>query len=211
MELLKDWSREGGVVASVVFRNQDADQVAGFSGRGELWAGVTPLIMDRPLLGRGYQGSRAALLETMPWAGYAHNSLMQSLLDLGIVGSLMLFFGFGSAFLVGSLRGSVIDATVYRTRLTILGVCTFELLNGVSDEVFAGAPGYQTLLVLACVCLAARVRQARFEVVTAQQPVWYAWPTGHQAPNWSGQMPLRAADGLSDANRSPRPVDAHGA
>lgn len=209
--LLREWSSDGGVVASVVFRNQEADQVAGFSGRGELWAGVLPLVMERPLIGLGYQGSREALLETMPWAGYAHNSLMQSLLDLGITGSLMLFFAFGSAFIVGSLRGSAINPEVPRARLLILAVCIFELLNGVSDEVFAGAPGYQTLLVLACVCLATRLRENAAGYVETPQSVWQPAPILRPTPSASQPPSHGASEPSLPTHTTPSSVDASGA
>jgi O-antigen ligase len=163
--LLRDWSMSNGAVASVVFRGQSAEDVAGFSGRGELWAGAVPHFLERPWLGRGFQGSRGELLASMPWAAYAHNVALQSLLDLGLLGSVLLFVAFGSLFLVGRVRGPHGAPTLREARVTIVAAGVFELLNGVSDEVFAGAPGYQTMLVFTCVCLAERLRrQSRMDL-----------------------------------------------
>jgi exopolysaccharide production protein ExoQ len=207
--LLGDLSKADGTIASIVFRGQAADELLGFSGRGELWARAVPLFLDQPWLGHGYQGSRAYLLEAMPWAGYAHNVMLQSLLDLGLPGSILLFLVFGSVFVVGPVRGRV-DPVLRVARVTVLAIGTFELLSGVSDEVFAGAPGYETLLVLTCACLAERLRR---------QPVARAGrgasPAGRRAANpievRRAEQGRRAAAAVNSpmSLRVSRPVDAH--
>jgi len=97
------------------------------------------------VLGAGYQASRATLLDVASWAGYAHNALMQTFLDLGIAGTVAL----------GLLVAIALSAVV-RSRLapwlrgTSAALMVFLVLNSIGTESFAGAPGFETLLLLVC-------------------------------------------------------------
>ena len=158
LELLSNWSAHPGALGSLLFRGQGADAVVGFSGRLRLWSEAIPLFLEQPWLGSGFQGSRAELLDLASWSGHAHNGVLQSLLDLGLLGSILLFSAFASIFVVGPLRSPVIPPRVRFTRLMVLALGMFEILNAVSNPSFAGVPGYETLIVFTCICLAQRLR-----------------------------------------------------
>jgi O-antigen ligase len=138
-------------VAQLFFQGQSPDAVLDFSGRMQLWGDVGPALADQPILGYGYQASRPVLLSVAEWAGYAHNALLQSLLDLGIVGTLPLVGLVAVAFRAGRARHLESWA-----RGTIAALMVFLVLNSVSDETFAGAPGIQALLLFLCALAAAR-------------------------------------------------------
>jgi O-antigen ligase len=142
-----DWD-----IVQIFVRGQSADRLLSLNGRLELWRDLGPAIALQPLLGHGFQASRAIVLETAPWAAYAHNALLQSLLDLGALGTLSLIaiigYGFAAAFRSGVnpwLRGLVLSLLVFLT------------LNSLGTESFAGSPGFETLLLFMCVlCTAPR-------------------------------------------------------
>lgn len=154
-----EYASDGGWISRLVFRGQATEQVTGFSGRGELWAHVVHLIGERPVLGRGYQGARADLLRLVPWAGHAHNALLQAVLDVGLVGAGLVAVLLANTARVGALRRRM-PADLRVARATVLAVAAYEVVNAVSSESFSGAPGLDTFLFLLCACLAERVRGA---------------------------------------------------
>jgi O-antigen ligase len=63
------------------------------TGRTDLWAVVLPQIAAHPVIGHGYLASRFLSVEVegvFPEAGQTHNSLLESLYNLGIPGALMI-------------------------------------------------------------------------------------------------------------------------
>ncbi len=83
------------------------------TGRTELWATAWKLILEKPLLGWGYNGIEDVMARTVS-AGFegtavnAHNMLLQTLASLGFVGSLAgnrrASACSGSGFLPGQTR-----------------------------------------------------------------------------------------------------------
>jgi O-antigen ligase len=146
-------ARADSPVAQLFFQGQSPDAVLSISGRMQLWTDVAPALADQPALGYGYQASRPVLLSVAEWAGYAHNALLQSLLDLGIIGTFPLVGIVAVAFSSG--RGRHLEPWA---RGTMAALMVFLALNSVSDETFAGAPGFQTLLVFVCALAAAPSR-----------------------------------------------------
>lgn len=138
-------SRTDGWVAETILRGQDPDQFLGMTGRVELWESVVPFVAERPLIGYGYQGSRALLLDTASWAAYAHNAYLQTLLDLGVIGTVLLFAPLGwttsRAVLRPLSRGH--EAAAGRVAAIV-----FLLMNGMTSESFAAAPGFEIFVVL---------------------------------------------------------------
>src|SRR3569623_1287124 len=65
----------------VVLRGQTPEEFESLSGRTELWTELVPLYWERPMMGFGYQASRQLVRETRPWAGHAHNGLIETMLD----------------------------------------------------------------------------------------------------------------------------------
>jgi O-antigen ligase len=133
-------------ISGLLFRGQSADQVLELNGRIGLWAAVWPEVLAHPLVGYGYQASRTVLLDAAGWAGYAHNALLQTLLDLGVVGTIALMAVIVTGLRVGFRRGRTGSAGP-----AVAALMVFLALNSVSTESFAGAPGFETLVLFVCV------------------------------------------------------------
>lgn len=146
-------------VARLLLRGQTAEEFASFTDRDEVWSLAEDLILDRPIAGYGYQGSRSYLLAVVPWAAYAHNALLQTALDLGIIGTLLLWLPLVRGAFTGSLSDPYQDDDVLATRGATLAFVLFLLVSSFSSESFAAAPGFQTLLVFVCVLASERTRQ----------------------------------------------------
>ena len=151
---LQEWlvsaSMQDSAVNRVFFQGQSADGLLRLNGRLDLWTDLAPVMAEHSVLGYGYQASRATLLDVASWAGYAHNALMQTLLDLGIAGAVAL----------GLVVAIALSAAI-RPRLapwlggTSAALTVFLVLNSVGTESFAGAPGFDTLLLFVCALCAA--------------------------------------------------------
>ncbi|OLE45272.1 MAG: hypothetical protein AUI36_22855 [Cyanobacteria bacterium 13_1_40CM_2_61_4] len=127
------------------FQGQSAEGLLGLNGRLDLWTDLAPVMAEHPVLGSGYQASRATLLDVASWAGYAHNALVQSLLDLGIAGTVAL------GLLVAIALSAVVRSSLAPwLRGTSAALMVFLVLNSVGTESFAGAPGFETLLLFVC-------------------------------------------------------------
>jgi exopolysaccharide production protein ExoQ len=126
------------------FRGQSAQDVLELNGRLALWSELRPAITDRLFLGHGYLASRSIILDTAEWAAAAHNALLQSVLDLGIVGSLTLIA------LLGAALFSAMRARTPWVRATLASLSVFLIINSISTESFAGTPGFEMFLVFLC-------------------------------------------------------------
>jgi O-antigen ligase len=142
-----DWE-----VVQIFVRGQTADRLLTLNGRLDLWRELGPVIAASPLVGHGFQASRAFVLETAPWAAYAHNAVLQSLLDLGAIGTFTLAGLIGCGF-TAAFRSGVNPWL----RAVVLSLMVFLTLNSITTESFAGSPGFETLLLFICVlCTAPR-------------------------------------------------------
>ena len=137
-----------GRLTYTFFRGQSAQDVLELNGRLELWGELRPAIIQNMFLGHGYLASRAVILDTADWAAAAHNALLQSVLDLGILGTLGLI-----ALIVAGFVGTVRAQTEWR-RATLAAIVVFLVVNSVSTESFAGAPGFEMFLVFLCAIFA---------------------------------------------------------
>ena len=144
--------------ARLLFRGQTTEEIASFTDRDQVWSLAEELIANRPVAGYGYQGSRSYLLAVVPWAAYAHNALLQTLLDLGIIGTLLLWLPFVRTAFVGSINDPRLDPDTLATRGVALTIVLFLLVSSFSSESFAAAPGYQTALLFTCILAAEQVR-----------------------------------------------------
>jgi len=135
-------------------RGQDAHLLTSFTGRDELWVSLLRQAFDHFWLGYGYQASRVATLEVADWAGYAHNALLQSLLDVGIVGTLLLVAAMATTLLPS------LGPAVSRERIStpVIPLMLFLLVNSITNESFAGAVGSETLAFFITVLAAAQLR-----------------------------------------------------
>src|SRR4029453_13611642 len=154
--LIENHKLGDSVLAQRIFREGNAESLRGLNGRVEVWEAALPLIADQPLFGYGYHGSRALLVKRLFWASYAHSAYVQSLLDFGIIGALLIWGVFGSAFItlisspVGAVRGMKwCDASV-------TGIAAYILVISVSSESFIANPGYEALFVFVLVSVVGR-------------------------------------------------------
>jgi O-antigen ligase len=187
--------RAGGTNSFVVqriFRGGDMESLRGLNGRVEVWEAALPLIADQPLFGYGYHGSRAFLYSKIPWASYAHSAYVQSLLDFGIVGALLIWGVFGSAFvtLVSRPFGAVTGKAWCDAALT--GVAAYIVIVSVSSESFVATPGYEALLVFILVSVVGRCRSPVPQEFRRPQHYGASWPSAARrfrssaAPSGSG-------------------------
>jgi O-antigen ligase len=136
-----------GFLAERFFRGGDMDTLRSLNGRVEVWEAAVPLIIDKPLLGYGYHGSRTLMFTKVSWASYAHSAYVQSLLDFGIVGALIIWGALAWIFLRLVLRpfGSVTGMPWCDAAMT--GIVAFLLVSSVSSESLISSPGYEPLLM----------------------------------------------------------------
>jgi O-antigen ligase len=156
----RDWldaasSNRDATVNRMFFRGHTADRVLSLNGRLDLWSDLSPTISANPVLGHGFQASRAVVLDAAPWAAYAHNALLQGLLDLGLVGAAALIALVGTAG-AGALR----CASDRWLQALTMAMMVFLTLNSISTESFAGSPGVETLLLFLCVLCTTSPRPA---------------------------------------------------
>lgn len=169
--LLEDVARSNSSVSTLVLRGQDVHEFGTLTGRTELWADLVPLYLDRPVVGYGYQASRAVLLRLRPWAGHAHNAILQTLLDLGWVGTVLVWVPFFWACFRPRVRAPAGRAARWESA-SVFAASIFMLLNSVSDVSPAGGPAFETLLFL-CAIMASE-RLAHSEAAVAGTTKWTA-------------------------------------
>jgi O-antigen ligase len=138
-----------------------------FTGRTEVWEVVTRSISKRPVLGYGFysfwQGmtgqSADAILATHWGFGYAHNGMLEILLQLGFVGLIIfllsLFSAIGNAWRCLWRGGSI--GTDWYIGLLILTV----LYNFDEATVLLPNELLSILYIIACCGLARAVKQLR--------------------------------------------------
>jgi O-antigen ligase len=174
-----------------LLRGADVDQLRGLNGRLELWEVSMPLIAERPLFGYGYHGSRTLVFEGIRWTPhYAHNAYVQSLLDVGIVGALLLWGVIGSVFIRLLFRplGAVTGAAWSDSSL--IAVLAFILLVSISSEGLMLQPGPEAFVVFVA---ASVVGQSRRSVGWAFQPAKPAFGrrSGRPSLGLTAARPLR--------------------
>lgn len=139
-------------------RNDTADEIATLSGRDELWKAARQLFEAHPGQGYGYGGTRLVLLAAVPWAGDAHNALIQSVVDVGVVGTLPLLAAMALGLAAALARpGHAVPGRRQYVQATALAYLVFVLLNASTDIAFA-EPGFIFLLVACSVLAAERLR-----------------------------------------------------
>jgi O-antigen ligase len=151
-------AEQNSLLSRLIFRGESADTVLEMNGRLGLWGDLRPTILGQLMTGYGYQASRPILLEAAPWAAYAHNAVLQTMLDLGLLGTLAL-----GIIVVAALRGAFLAARRQEhgpVAAAAPALIVFLTINSVSTESFAGAPGWETLLLLVCALCATQVRPA---------------------------------------------------
>lgn len=116
-------------------RTGTSDEILTLTGRTDLWTAAAGKIAERPLFGWGYNGTEGLLLEDLDKSFHgsgvnAHNMTVQTLLSVGILGSLPAF-GFLGILIARMLR----DPEDLRDLVT-----GFILVNGLGEVEIFGTP-----------------------------------------------------------------------
>lgn len=132
-----------------LLRGQSARDLFTMTGRTELWRSLFPAFLQQPLLGHGYQVTRIVGTQIAPWAGEAHNGLLQSLVDLGMLGTLLLIGPLIGALVLNYLRTTAPATRIFDTAISAsrFGVLLYLFVNSVGTAGFAGVPGVEPLLL----------------------------------------------------------------
>ena len=126
------------------------ESIQGLSGRVELWSYTLGRILDRPMLGVGYEAGRYVLLQYAPWAATAHNSFLDIAVGTGILGLLLLFL-----FSIELLR------TIRWTRDALLmGVAAQTYVYGMTSMALF-VPSFGMLVLILSITRAALLARAR--------------------------------------------------
>ncbi|MGH7840694.1 MAG: O-antigen ligase family protein, partial [Candidatus Binataceae bacterium] len=133
-----------------VYRGESSSQLTGLNGRAELWAGLMQLSAQRPLTGYGFVASRSVLLSVLPWAGEAHNAFLETLLDLGLVGVLLLWVPLVFC-IVRPIPASIrISRPTYWAFALAKTLLIYFVVEGMTDQAFANFAGYSAAATVAC-------------------------------------------------------------
>ena len=122
-------------------RDHAEEIIVSLTGRTAIWAAVYEKVRASPWLGYGYGASRLILSED--WSGiasnppHAHNMILQSLLSVGVIGTLFLFL-----VLLWQTKALVKRPAAFRDLLFI-----FVIMTGLT-EAAALRPEPNTLILL---------------------------------------------------------------
>jgi O-antigen ligase len=151
------------------------DQLSSFTGRTGLWAFVWPLIMQRPILGYGFNASRfiAVLYPETPFgSSHMHNSLLEALYNNGILGVLLILMVL--FVIVRNLwRTMNISASKELHYLAIGCLAAFAnlFINGMFNATFGGRPDASYMILIALVVISTQLYRLAQEE-SARQPVF---------------------------------------
>lgn len=187
---------EGTPLMTFFSRGQPVDELLSLNGRTELWQQVYALFLERPLIGYGYIASRSMLLKVLPWAGEAHNALAETLLDVGVIGTVLVWFAFISALLSSLLHTLRMSGIGGWQHASIFGALLFLLVHSLVTATFAGAPGSQVILLFTTVLAHDRLKRVVW-------PLAGTLDTGAWLPS---SAPLYALEALMRWTWQKRPV-----
>lgn len=136
-------------VVGVAVRGQTAEQVLSLTGRTELFKIAAELFAEEPVLGHGFQSGRGVFLERVPWAGEAHNFLIEIAISTGLVGLLLWLWLLARMARVlitmpRRLRWTVKGLVVRDTA----GLLAFVVVAGMVGSGAADNPGFEWLALL---------------------------------------------------------------
>lgn len=147
-------------------RGQTSEEILSMTGRIGLWSVMFPAFLEHPLVGHGYQVARVVGMQIAPWAGEAHNAVVQSMIDLGVIGTLLLLVPLLGALAVtyGRLAGGPASRLGLDARAATaaqFGIVLFLSVSSVGTAGFAGVPGFEPLLLFTIVAVQAMEARSR--------------------------------------------------
>ena len=160
---IKDWLP---FLIETTTRSGDSSELANFTGRRSIWEACWGLIQAQPLYGYGLGSVRVELSKTYSdiWGNTvhsAHNFLLESLISVGVVGTLplvvvLVFATFGLAREVNRSQASndYKDKDKFKDRdLAECGLCCMIclLISGSMEKSFAGTVAPATALLGVCI------------------------------------------------------------
>jgi hypothetical protein len=146
------WNLSRSQIVEYALRGGSEQGLETFNGRIPLWE-ITFQIIDEGgkwLTGFGYGSSRVLLFERVSWAGTAHNSWVELLMGVGLVGVAIAIFAclwIGKRLWEQATGGS-------RTEVMLFGLLVYLVVNSATVE-FLALPGFgfsmlAFMLVRAC-------------------------------------------------------------
>ena len=134
-----------------------------FTGRTDLWEFVTPFILQKPIIGYGFNASRfiAVAHPDTPFAStHMHNSLIEAMYNNGIIGlSLILMMQF---VIVRNLWRTIRNAASPELRYLGVGCLAAFInlfINGMFNATFGGRPDAPYMMLIGLVVISIRLRQ----------------------------------------------------
>ena len=138
----------GNGVSEYLLRGGSSAQFLSLNGRTELWRGVIRLVMKRPLLGYGFVSARKVLPNMVSWdAGEAHDTYLELLLGLGIIGETLALIPLTRTVL-GTIQPDH-HAAEWVNGL-VLGTMIFLMINGIANTGFTAPVSYDPVTFFTC-------------------------------------------------------------
>jgi O-antigen ligase len=134
-----------------------------FTGRTGLWAFVLPFILQKPIIGYGFNASRfiAVVHPDTPFAStHMHNSLIEAMYNNGLIGlSLILMVQF---VIVRNLWRTIRIAATPELRYMAVGCLAAFInlfINGMFNATFGGRPDAPYMMLIGLVVVSIRLLQ----------------------------------------------------
>lgn len=167
-------------LAQAFSRSGNAQEIASFTGRSDIWAAIVPKWLESPWIGYGLGSPRVVVSQayTTRWGQTyesAHNWLLESLLSFGVIGTAVLV-AFLVALLVQAwrLRRRLLARPQRRRELALanclLRCWIFLLVSGMVEKSFAGMPNPTTVLFAFMAGTAVALQIALDGETAAEQP-----------------------------------------
>jgi O-antigen ligase len=145
-------------ILQLLSRTGDGRDVLTLTGRLPIWEFATSAWLREPWLGYGLGASRNLI--STGWADRwgntvesAHNAVLESLLNVGLVGTLLLFVCIAWALLRISKRTFSRSAESPAAHAVAAGLMVLSLAQGVTEKAFAGTPSLATGAIAIAIAL----------------------------------------------------------
>lgn len=184
-------------IAAFFARGEDARRLASLNSRTELWSEAWVFIREQPMYGWGLGATRGLFLGSLGLGG-AHNAIVNTLVDTGIVGCALWL---GIVLVVGVLAARVrpVSVGVRWDRALILGLLVFLMVDGIFTEAPAAAANVGSTWLL---LLVGWLEVLRADVTAAARVA----PTVPYRPDPQPVVVPLLAPRYSRRQRSPRPT-----